>query len=384
MTSLQRRLLRISLIVSCVAEIVACGGGGVSVGGNTGGVVIGGRSAPIGGANSGQGASSYTVSYLVSNGAALSAHVDANLVNPWGIAFAAGGPAWIVNNRSNTATRYDAKGVPILPTLRFPVGSNGNSNPTGIVVNVSSDFVINSVAGPAAFIFSGEGGSISAWSQGSAAGIVNLYDDRSGGAVYKGLTFATTGGVNLLYATDFRNNKIDVFDRNVSKTSVSGNFSDPSIPAGFAPHGIATASNRIYVTYAKQLTPGSREVVSGAGLGFVNTFEADGRLILRTVSAGVLNAPWGIAIAPSGFGLFSGALLIGNFGDGVINAFDPVTGRHLGSLRDARGDLIVIPGLWGISFGNGADSQPATTLYFTAGPNNEADGVYGSIAVTVN
>jgi uncharacterized protein (TIGR03118 family) len=362
-------LSRALIGVVCALGVAACGGGGM------GGY---GSMPPVTGPAQSSG---YSTVSLVSNGVAMSAHVDMNLTNPWGIAFAPGAPVWIADNGSNTSTVYDGTGTQVIPAVHIPVGSSGNSSPTGVVANTSTDFVISATAGPAVFIFSSEGGTISAWAQASATNAVTMYDDGAGGAVYKGLAIAKNGTANLLYATDFHNNKVDVFDKSFAKVSVTGHFSDTTIPAGFAPFGIQAIGSRIYVTYAKQLAPANRDDVAGAGLGYVNVFDTDGVLIMRLASAGSLNAPWGVALAPADFGSLSGALLIANFGDGVINAFNANTGAPMGKLTDAAGMTIVIPGLWGIAFGNGALSQLANTLYYTAGPNDEQDGIYGGITV---
>jgi len=362
----------LSRAIICIAGafgIAACGGGSTGYRNNM----------PV--ASPAQ-SSGYSVVNLVSNGAVMSGHIDVNLTNPWGIVFAPGAPVWIVNNGSNTSTVYDGLGTPVVPTVGIPVGSSGNSSPTGVVASNSTDFVISTAAGPASFIFSGEGGTISAWALLNATSAVTMYDDGAGGAVYKGLAIANNGAANLLFATDFHNNKIDVFDKNFAKVSVTGHFNDAAMPAGFAPFGIQAIGNRIYVTYAKQLAPDNRDDVAGAGLGYVDLFDTNGTLITRVVSGGSLDAPWGIAVAPLDFGNLGGALLIANFGDGVINAFDSNTGAPLGNLKDAYGTTIVIPGLWGIAFGNGAFSQPTNTLYFTAGPDDEQDGIYGGIVVT--
>jgi uncharacterized protein (TIGR03118 family) len=361
--------------VVCALGIAACGGGGYG----GGGMGYGYPTPPSNPAQSG----TYSPSSLVSNGVAMSNHIDMNVANPWGIAFAPGLPAWIANNGSDTSAAYDGMGAQVVPTVQIPVGSSGDSSPTGLVANTSTDFVISTAAGPAKFIFSGEGGTISAWAQATANNAVTMYDDGAGGAVYKGLAIASNGTANFLYATDFHNNKVDVFDANFAKVSVTGHFTDATVPAGFAPFGIQAIGNRIYVTYAKQFAPDNRDDVAGPGLGYVDVFDTSGTLITRLVSAGSLNAPWGIALAPSNFGTLSGALLIANFGDGVINAYNPNTGASMGTMMDAAGMTLVIPGLWGIAFGNGAMSQPTNTLYFTAGPNDEQDGIYGSIVMAM-
>jgi len=350
----------------CAICLTACGGGGGNGdnGNRMGGVTT--TPTPV-----------FAVANIVSNGAVTAAHTDINLTNPWGISFAPGAPVWIANNGSNTSTFYDGAGVKQPPTVTIPPGTNGNAQPTGIVANTSTGFVISGTAGPALFIFSGEGGTIAAWAAANGSAAVTMYDDGAGGAVYKGLAINGTGTASRLYATDFHNNKIDVFDQSFAKITVTGGFTDAAMPAGFAPFGIQAVGNQLYVTYAKQSAPSN-----GAGLGYVDLFDLNGTLIKRVISASALNEPWGIAIAPAGFGAFANDLLIANFGDGTINAFDPANGALVGALKDSLGQTLVIPGLWGIAVGNGAFSQSSSNLYFTAGPNNEADGVYGSIAMT--
>ena len=347
----------------------ACGGGGGSTAGT-----------------SQQSSSGLTDAALVSDGVIAAAHTDSNLQNPWGVAAAPGGPFWIADNNSNKSTLYDGTGAPQSLIVGIPAGSNGPANPTGQVYNGSSDFVVTTGAGsaPAQFIFSGEGGTIVGWSQtysGTTASIA--YDDGAGGAVYKGLALANNGTANFLYATDLHNAKIDVFDTHFHKVTAPGGFSDSTIPPGFAPFGIESFNNQLYVTYAKQDAAAHDEIL-GAGLGYVNVFDANGNLVKRFASAGALNAPWGMALAPAGFGSYGGDLLIGNFGDGVINVFDPSSGNSLGAVALANGNKLTIPGLWALVFGNGAANQPAGTLFYTAGPNNQQDGVFGRVDVVTS
>lgn len=344
--------------------LVACGGGGGSGSVNTT-------------------MQSFAETLLVSDGAVPAAHTDPNLKNGWGVAFNPNGFVWVADNGTNVATLYDGNGVPQTLVVSIPNGTNGPASPTGIVFNGTSDFTIsqNGKSGVPAFIFSGEGGTITAWAPAVAptAALVE-YDDGAGGAVYKGLALAADNGNNFLYATDFHNNKIDVFDRTFTKVAMPGGFRDPSLPAGFAPFGIQAIGTRLFVTYAQQ-DPDAQDDVAGAGLGFVDVFDTEGNFRQRFASGGPLNAPWGIAQAPSSFGPFSNAVLIGNFGGGMIPAFDQSSGLLMGTLNTANGAAFVQAGLWGIAFGNGLDHQPVNTLFFAAGPNDEANGVYGRIDV---
>jgi uncharacterized protein (TIGR03118 family) len=321
---------------------------------------------------------------LVSNGVIAAAHTDASLQNAWGLASAPNGAIWIADNNSNASTVYDGTGATLAPVVSIAAGSNGPANPTGVVFNPSNDFVITTGTGsqPAHFLFAGEGGTINGWNptvSGTSATVA--YDDGVGGAVYKGLALLNDGTANHLYATDLHNAKIDVFDAGFHKVALAGTFADATIPPGFAPFGIQVIAGQLYVTYAKQDATAHDETL-GAGLGYVDVFSASGMLVKRFASAGALDAPWGIAMAPAGFAPAAGQLLIGNFGDGVINTFDPVSGNHLGSLSLTNGNKIVVPGLWALAFGNGAANQPASTLFYTAGPNNQTGGVLGRVDVT--
>lgn len=325
--------------------------------------------------------STFTAMAIVSDGAVAAPHTDPNLKNPWGIAFNPKGFVWVADNGTNLATLYDGNGVPQSLVVTIPAGTSGAASPTGIVFNATQSFNVteNGKSGVAAFIFAGEGGTITAWAP--AVGPTNaftLYDDGAGGAVYKGLALAANNGNNFLYATDFHNNKIDVFDTNFAKVTMPGGFRDSAIPAGFAPFGIQLVGSNLFVTYAMQ-DAARHDDVAGAGLGMVDVFDTAGNLKQRFATGGPLNAPWGIAQAPGSLGTIGGEILIGNFGDGTINTFDASSGKSLGPLKSSNGSTIVEPGLWGLAFGNDLNSQPSTTLFFTAGPNGEANGVYGRI-----
>ena len=344
------------------------------------------------------GGSAFSMTALIADTAGGTAGTtDQKLANPWGIVIPAGDrPAAVANNHSETAKLYDGNGKPQFNgdplTVNTAAAADGTTfDPTGIVFNLNTaDFLVTegTATGSALLIFAGESGTIGGWSpQVDLAKTIAAYTD-AGGAVYKGLTMAPNSGSQFLYATDFHNNKVDVFDRTFQKQATSATaftFNDPAIPAGFAPFGIqalATGANgamQVYVTYAKQQAPDNHDNANGAGLGYVDVYDTNGQLLKRLVSGGALNAPWGIALAPADFGSLSGAVLIGNFGDGKINGYDVIHGGFFGSVNNAAGVPIANPGLWGIAFGNDAQNQPHNTLFFSAGPNDEANGLYGRI-----
>ena len=342
-------------------------------------------------------ASTFSVTKLVADSTGTGAvSTDGHLVNPWGIAMPLNGVAWVANNHSETATLYDGNGKPQPNSnprvVQLPPGPGGVAfDPTGIVSNVSStDFVVTSGAnsGVARFIFAGEGGMLAAWNPGVDPNALTTYTD-AGGAVYKGLAVANNGSGNFLYATDFHNNKVDVFDATFAKqtpTATQFSFVDPTLPAGYAPFGIQAITigtagvPQLYVTYAQQQSPDNRVNTVGTGLGLVDVFDANGVLVKHLIPVGgSLNAPWGLAAAPADFGTLAGAILVGNLGDGKINGYDPSSGQLIGTVQDSTGAPFAEPGLLGIAFGNGAANQPRSTLFFAAGVNNQANGSYGRI-----
>ena len=316
--------------------------------------------------------------------ASSNTHVDPNLVNAWGLAFNPQGFVWVANAGTSTSTLYDGNGVPQSLVVAIPPnGAGGEAEPTGIVFNASASFPVtqNGVTGTSVFLFAGEGGTISGWSPSvNATNAVLVVDRSAAGAIYKGLAHATQGGAEFIYATDFHHGVVDVFDGNFAPvTLAAGAFTDPNLPAGYAPFGIQAIGNQLYVSFAMQ-DADAEDDVAGGGLGAVDVFDTAGVLVKRLiVPGGRLNAPWGMAMAPNDFGPFSNALLVANFGDGKINAFDPATGNYLGTLSRPSGGVIAIDGLWGIAFGNGLNAQPTNTLFFTGGPSDESHGVYGRI-----
>ncbi|NUS37591.1 MAG: TIGR03118 family protein [Lysobacter sp.] len=318
---------------------------------------------------------------LVSDGAIPAAHIDHNLVNAWGVAFNPYGYAWVANNGTGTATLYDGDGnrETLVVQIPSPTMSLGGT-PTGTVYNGSSGFVVSrgGVSGPARFLFATEDGVIAAWAPNvDATHALRMVNRSATGTVYKGLTLSANGHGTLMYASDFHHGRVDVFDASFHAVAMpTGAFTDPSVPSGFAPFGIQAIGGDVYVTYAKQ-DAAKHDDVKGPGLGYVDVYTPNGRLIRRVASRGVLNAPWGLALAPAGFGGYGNQLLVGNFGDGHINAFSGTA--SLGPLRDTYGMPIHIDGLWGIAFGNGYENQPVDTLFFAAGPVGESHGLYGRL-----
>ena len=331
-------------------------------------------------------ASAYTATSLVEDIAGgTQKTTDPLLVNPWGLALGATSPMWVANNHSETSTLYNGNGTPTPITAHFAAGFD----PTGIVNNSTTDFVITNgtTSAASAFIFDGEGGRIAGWSGAvDVANAITVYT-ATDGAVYKGLAVANNGTGNFLYAADFANGKIDVFNATFAKqtpSATSFGFADSTLPAGYGPFGIQAitkgGTTRIYVAYAKHDTSNPADEAAGAGLGVVNVFDTNGVFVKRLVAdAGKLNAPWGLTLAPSDFGTLSNALIVGNFGDGKIHGYDVDSGRYLGELGDSSNAAFAVPGLWGLTFGNDAQNQPHATLFFAAGTNGEVNGRYGRI-----
>jgi uncharacterized protein (TIGR03118 family) len=347
----------------------------------------------------------YAVTNLVSDTAALGGQViDPNLKNAWGVAFTpAGSPFWIADNANGLSTLYDGDGtiVPLVVTIPCPpTAGQGSScpqfsSPNGLVWNpttsTTTGFLVPLTGKVATFIFGSEDGTISAWTGGltppdDAVLAVNNSTNPSArlGAVYKGLAVGVNAKGVFLFATNFRAGTVEVYAPAPAGSTTGfyvpattdGGFQDPKMPQGYAPFGIQNINGDLFVTYAKQ-NAAKHDDVAGQGNGFVDVFDTDGHLLRRFASRGTLNAPWGVARASFAFGEFSGKILIGDFGDGKINVFDN-DGTFVDHLRDTDGKPILIDGLWTLTLGGGAKSS-SDTLYFTAGPNGETDGLFGTI-----
>jgi len=347
------------------------------------------------------------------NGIAHGALVlDPHLVNPWGIAESSGSPFWVADNNAGVSTLYNVPGannMPVsinplvvsIPSPLNPLGADGT--PTGAVFNLDlakQGFKITdgTHTAPAIFLFATEDGTIVGWNPGvdptgkfdgpngaSIHGVIAVDNSTNptaaDGAVYKGLAIATdSAGNTFLYATNFRAGTVEVYDTSFKRVTTlpSDAFTDPKLPHGYAPFNIVLAGGVLYVTYAVQ-DAAKHDDVAGHAHGVVDTFGLSGHMIARFAQHGHLNSPWGLAQAPASFGPFAGAILIGNFGDGHINAFDPGTGEFLGTVVNSKGQEILIDGLWSLRVGNGGAGGASNTIYFTAGPNGEKDGLFGSL-----
>ena len=336
---------------------------------------------------------SYAQTNLVSDIPGLAAHTDPNLKNPWGTSVGPGSPIWVSDNHAGVTTLYDGAGnaQPLVVGIPAPpsAGAGAVGAPTGQAFNTfdpaSSDFVIseNGKSGPAFFLFATEDGTIAGWNPNVDRAHAVIAVDRSTatdsagdvGANYKGLALVSTPSGKFLYASSFRFGRIDVFD---SHFNLVNSFTDPTVPAGFAPFGIHNIGGTLFVTFAKQ-GPGKGDDDARPGHGFVDVFAPNGDLLQRLVSQGKLDSPWAVTLAPSTFGAFGGDILVGNFGDGRIHAYDPASGELQGTLSSPGGSPVVIDGLWGLRFAPTAPGAGPNTLFFTAGLNHEADGLFGTL-----
>ncbi len=332
----------------------------------------------------------FLVHNLVSDLPGMADHQDANLVNPWGMGFGQT-PLWIGDNGKAVATVYDGTGTAtsIIVSIPSAGGAPTNGPVTGVLFNPfsSNTDVLDVASGkPASFLFCAEDGVISGWNASvDSTHAQILVDNSKSNAIYKGCALGGTASAPLLFAADFHNGTVDVFDGSLKPVVNSKAFVDSAIPDGFAPFNVQNLNGVLYVTYAKQ-DDMKEDDVAGDGNGYVAVFDFSGNLISNLIMQGALNSPWGLAIAPANFGPFGGSLLVGNFGDGKIHAYNITTGAMNGTLNDLKGDAIAMPGLWSLAFGSGARNEDPGTLYFTAGigggPNNdpvESHGLLGSI-----
>jgi uncharacterized protein (TIGR03118 family) len=308
----------------------------------------------------------YVQTNLASDIPLLAANTDPALKNPWGMSFSATSPFWVSDQVTDVATLYNGAGAPQALVVNVPPAGQVPNGPTGQVFAGGQGF--NMSGGQAVFVFATLSGTIDAWRVGTTAEV----EFTSIGAVYTGLAIGTTPAGNFLYAADSKNGKVDVLNTSFSKVILSGSFIDPAMPAGFTPYNIQNIGGQLYVEYADRGFTG----------GFVDIFDLNGNLQKRLISNGPLDQPWGVALAPSGFGDFANDLLVGDFGDGLINAFNPSTGAFLGSVSDSLGNPIANVGLWALDFRAPGSGFDPNTLYFTAGINNEADGLFGELRAT--
>jgi len=311
------------------------------------------------------GASLYTQTNLTSDIPGIAENTDPNLKNPWGMSFSRTSPFWLSNQVTNTSTLYNGAGVPA-PEVPAPLVVSTPPGPTGQVFNGTTDFELIP-ANPARFIFASLSGTVSGWNPAASPTVAQVMYAATDQAVYTGLAEGSTGGNNYLYAADARNGKIDVLNGSFQKVTLAGSFTNPLLPPDFQPYNVQRVGDQLYVTYSIRETPG----------GYVGVFDLNGNFV-RQISDGHLNEPWGLTLAPAGFGDLGGALLVGNEGDGMINGFDPSTGVWLGTISGASGAL-VNEGLWALAFRAPGSGFNPNALYFAAGIDDEQHGLFGTI-----
>jgi uncharacterized protein (TIGR03118 family) len=329
-------------------------------------------------------ATSYIATDLVSDQPGVAPITDTTLHNAWGIALnPTGGNFWVSSEGGGISDVYSGDvGGSALAKVPLEVTIPGGS-PTGQVFNSTSDFVVSSggASGPSVFIFASNSGSVSGWNPNvPAAGstAAQLGFQAPDGADYTGIALASSGGANFLYATDFFNGKVDVLNSTFQKTTLAGSFTDPNLPAAYAPFNIALINGQLYVSYAPRAT-GTADEIAGQGNGLIDVFNTNGTFAKRLISSGKLNDPWGMVVAPANFGNFSNDLLVGNVGSGQILAYNATTGAFQGTLSTSPGHPIVVEELWGLTFGNGVTAGDTNTLYYAGGPDDEVHGVFGKI-----
>lgn len=352
----------------------------------------------------------YKQTNLTSNQASLALTMDANLVNSWGLARSSTSPWWVADNGTGLSTLYNATGAKQGLVVTIPPGDTTatTGTPTGTVYNGDSTAFLLAPGKAAVFLFVTEDGTISGWNPGVSANQAVIMVNHKNASVFKGVTIATAqtqrGPQTYLYAADFRQGRVEVFDSTFKPVQMlsdrddddwdgfdhergenqgGDSFDDPRLPRGYAPFNVQNIGGNIYVSFAKQ-DSAKHDELHGAGMGFVDVFSPKGRLLGRLQSGSWFNAPWGMALGSSDFGAYSHDVLVGQFGSGEVLAFDPVTGKFKGKLNGTDNNPIHIDGLWAIAFGNGANAGPATSLYFTAGPDDEANGLFGTLTAVEN
>jgi uncharacterized protein (TIGR03118 family) len=330
----------------------------------------------------------YDQTNLVSDGSVPAKTISDSLINPWGISHSPTGPFWISDNGAGVTTIFNGSGdlVKIAGqnafTIAAPPGQDTPATPTGQVFNTAGsgfDISANGTTAPSVFLFATEDGTISGWSPivDAASSVIAVDNSQGGdGAVYKGLAIGTTDQGTFLYAANFRNGTVDVFDSSFKQVN---SFTDSNLPSGYAPFNVQVLDGKLFVTFAQQ-DAAKHDDVAGPGHGFVDEFELNGKMLDRVASQGVLNSPWGLDMAPKGFGQFAGDLLVGNFGDGTIDAFDPKTDRFLGQLLGGDGNPLQIGDLWALTNGTGSSGTDPNAVYFTAGLQDEQHGLFGSLS----
>ena len=333
---------------------------------------------------------------LVSDISGVARFTDPNLVNPWGIAIVpSNGRVWVSDNGTGVSTIYSKSGTvqSLVVTIAPPAGGTNGAAPTGMILNNTGAFSVSegTNSGSPLFIWSTEDGTVSGWNPAvDPTNSILLVDNSASNAVYKGIAMATDGSNQFIFVTNFHDGTVEKYGTNLTLVS---SFTDTNLPAGYAPFGIQNVNGQLFVTFAIQNAE-KHDDVAGPGNGFVDVFDVNGNLVQQFAANGTLNSPWGVALAPSSFGQFGGTLLVGNFGDGAINAFDPSTGAFLGQLTDVLGNVIAIDSLWGLAFSppptpapkhgrkgndNDDDDVAGQVLYFTAGIGGEGHGLFGKI-----
>jgi uncharacterized protein (TIGR03118 family) len=320
-----------------------------------------------------------TDSFAVS---ASAANLDGSLVNPWGLSRASGSPWWVSDNGTGVSTLYNGAGAAqaLVVTIPTPNGT-GTAAPTGTVFNATAAFPA-ATGKKSIFLFVTEDGTISGWNPGVDATHAVLLVNRAGKAIYKGCAIAQGKSGPQFYATNFQSGRVEVFDGSFNRLKTSDDAFRHGLGRDWAPFNVQNVGGNLVVTFAHRAV-GSHDEDHGAGLGFAAVFDPSGRFLLFLEHGAWFNAPWGVALAPGDFGPFSHRLLVGNFGDGTIHAFNVMTGKHEGAMLDATGQPLAIGGLWAISFGGGtANNGSATALFFSAGANDESDGIFGQLMAT--